>query len=332
MRDGVWSIPLPLPSGSGMRYVNCYVFAGAGSLTLVDPGWAHEEGWDALRCGLESIGLDLVDVAAVLVTHVHPDHYGLAPRIRALTGATVRLHELDAEAARTSEGDDALVRRAESFLRWCGAPEHQVSGVAGELLRRGRVAEADLPDAPLSHSDLVTAGGSTLRAVWTPGHTPGHTCLYDEANRLLLTGDHVLPKVSPHVGVYHGRPASPLHGYLTSLAGLRDLEVEEVLPAHEYRFGDLDGRLDQLLAHHEHRLDEVLEVLAAQESSRTASTTWAVAERLRWSRAWDEMPPITRRSANGETLAHLRELERRGSVRCSEHEVAVWTVVRKSGD
>lgn len=323
VRDGVWSVSVPLPSGAGMPYVNCYVFAGSGPLTLVDPGWADDDGWDALARELSLLGLDLRDVAQVLVTHFHPDHYGLAPRVRACSGAEVRLHPLDADIYRDSARDERdSVSRIADFLRWCGAPQAAVGSLSAERSLIGRLKEAGTPDRDLAPGETIEAGDTALEVIWTPGHTPGHVCLYDRPNRLLLTGDHVLAKISPNVAVYERGAGNPLGDFLTSLVRLDDVVTDEVLPAHEYRFRDLGERLAQLVHHHDARFDEVASIL-----TRSGPTTaWSIAERLTWSRPWADMPPYARRSANGEALAHLRVLEQRGRVRASEGKVQVWTV------
>jgi glyoxylase-like metal-dependent hydrolase (beta-lactamase superfamily II) len=322
VRDGVWSISVPLPASAGMPYVNCYVFAGSGPLTVVDPGWADDATWNALAGEMSSLGLRLRDVEQVLVTHFHPDHYGLAPRVRAHSGAQVRMHALDADIYRRApHRDDDTVIRIADFLRWCGAPEDEVGSLSNERSLIERLREAGNPDEDLVPGETVAAGDTTLEVIWTPGHSPGHVCLFDGPNRLLLTGDHVLAKISPNVAVYDRMAANPLGDFLASLAKLDDIAAEEVLPAHEYRFLDLKARLAQLAGHHDGRFGEVAGIL----HDHGPSTAWSIAELLTWSRPWADMPSYARRSANGEALAHLRELEARGHVQSSDAEIQVWT-------
>ena len=92
------------------------------------------------------------------------------------------------------------------------------------------------PDVLLNDGDDIDLPGRRLRVVWTPGHTPGHICLHDADHDLLLTGDHLLPRITPNIGLAPGGPGSPLHGYLASLRRLRGYDSAEALPAHEYRF------------------------------------------------------------------------------------------------
>jgi glyoxylase-like metal-dependent hydrolase (beta-lactamase superfamily II) len=103
---------------------------------------------------------------------------------------------------------------------------------------------------------------------------------------------------------------NPLGDYLESLAKVRDLGTDEVLPAHEYRFADLDSRIDQISAHHADRLDEIMQVIA----DHPGSTAWEITLRLHWSRPWDDIEPFMQCQANGETLAHCVLLELREQV------------------
>jgi len=146
--------------------------------------------------------------------------------------------------------------------------------------------------------------------MWTPGHSPGHACFYEERMEILLTGDHVLPTISPNVGQFPGSGSDPLGDYLASLRRLRGLSVKRVLPAHEYDFVDLEARLDELEAHHEARLQEVIEAMQAG-----ATTGFEVARGIKWSIGhFDGFDPMTRRAAMTETMAHLEHLMREGRV------------------
>jgi glyoxylase-like metal-dependent hydrolase (beta-lactamase superfamily II) len=150
--------------------------------------------------------------------------------------------------------------------------------------------------------------------MWTPGHSPGHACFYEERRELLLTGDHVLPTISPNVGLFPGSELNPLGDYLASLRRLRGLAVRRVLPAHEYDFEDLEARLDGLEAHHEERLQEVIDAMRDG-----ATTGYAIARAIKWSIGhFDGFDPMTRRAAMTETMAHLEHLMRAGRIEMRE--------------
>jgi glyoxylase-like metal-dependent hydrolase (beta-lactamase superfamily II) len=183
--------------------------------------------------------------------------------------------------------------------------------VGGRFGRWGADAE---PDTLMADGDRLRLGGFELQVMWTPGHSPGHACFYEEQMELLLTGDHVLPTISPNVGQFPGSGSDPLGDYLASLRRLRGLSVKRVLPAHEYDFEDLDARLDELEAHHEARLQEVIDAMKAG-----ATTGFEVARGIKWSIGhFDGFDPMTRRAAMTETMAHMERLMREGRVELRE--------------
>ena len=167
------------------------------------------------------------------------------------------------------------------------------------------------PDRLIEDGDRLDLPGWDLRAIWTPGHSPGHLCFVSPSRKLLFSGDHVLAKITPMVAVHPQSAPNPLADYLDALTAVRELDVEEVLPAHEYRFLELRGRVDYVIAHHGERLGEIEQVVA----EANGVTCWEAATRLTWSRPWETIPPFMRRAANNETLAHLVWLEAQGRVR-----------------
>jgi glyoxylase-like metal-dependent hydrolase (beta-lactamase superfamily II) len=304
VRADLWSVPVPIPD-SPLRYTLTYLIAAEGGLVVVDPGWDTDAGWNALADGLKAAGSSPADVTGIVVTHIHPDHHGLSARLRAASGAWVAMHPAEREslaalrrqASDTADGDLAWLRR-------CGVPDD----VAAELAMRVGSDHpfwgmAD-PDVLLEHGDPVPLAGRQLRAVWTPGHTPGHLCLHEEAENLLLTGDHVLPRISPNIGLQPHTAEPPLAAYLRSLEFVAAYDTAEALPAHEYRFHGLASRVRMLLAHHERRCDEVIEVLGRLGPA----TTWQVTKELSWSRGWAAVTGFMRRAALAEAGAHLQHL------------------------
>jgi glyoxylase-like metal-dependent hydrolase (beta-lactamase superfamily II) len=166
------------------------------------------------------------------------------------------------------------------------------------------------PDRYLADGELVDLPGWQLRAVWTPGHTPGHLCFHEERTGVFLSGDHVLPRISPNVAAHQLAEPDPLRDFLDSLAKVGELAVGEVLPAHEYRFHGLAGRAADLREHHEQRLSELLGLIL----DRPGSSTLELAQRLSWRRPWSDITGFHRRAAIGETLAHLMLLASRHAV------------------
>jgi glyoxylase-like metal-dependent hydrolase (beta-lactamase superfamily II) len=307
VRAGVWSVPVPIPNNP-LRYVLAYVLELRDGIALVDTGWPVPEAWDVLVAGISKTGHEVADVRAVLVTHAHADHFGLAARVRAVSGAWVGLHEADARMLRPTSGEQ-LVARFVSWLTRHGVPAVEAAAITGSAADYEQFIGLGGPDRLIRDGEQPIKELPTLRAVWTPGHTPGHLCFYDAAARTMMTGDHVLPRISPNITVNDG-DADPLGDYLASLRSLTTFDVQEVFPAHEYRFTGLAGRAGDLLAHHRARLDESLALVG----QLPGSSTWELTERMTWSRPWSQTTGSIRRAAVGETLAHLVRLRAEGHV------------------
>lgn len=307
---GLYQLKVPIPNNP-IGYVLPYLFEVPGGCAIIDPGWNADESFEALQSQFVEIGASLSDVKQVIVTHVHPDHYGLAGRVREASGARVLVHEEDREHVRERQG--AAGTNYDAWFKHHGLPP--VDGAFQAQFRPGRQwAEAVEPDDTMVDGQLLKLGRFELRVIWTPGHSPGHACFYMEEQEMLLSGDHILPTISPNVSLWPGADADPLGDYLRSLGRLRGLRTKRVLPAHEYSFNDLDKRLDELEHHHEERLQEMLNALTAG-----ATTAYEVARKVQWTiGSFDSFNPGTQRAALTETVAHLHYLQGVGRVSLSE--------------
>lgn len=306
------ALPLPIPA---LKVVNVYLVDGE-DRSLVDTGIHTPEAEAALRSGLAAAGTGLDGIARTFVTHLHPDHFGLAGTLER-SGSSVVMHRPEAERAREVWAKDhPLITATHAWFDLHGmAPEVNAGMRDAWIAMAGRVDDVERI-AVVDDGGTFDLGGRTARVVWTPGHTDHHAVLFDEDTGTLFAGDHVLPRISSNVGLYSFSRDDPLGDFLASLRRVRVLPVRRVLPAHGEPFDDLGGRVDELLEHHALRLDAVAELA-------TGTHAYAIALRL--------FPKLRSaheaRFALAETLAHLRHLERTDRVVPSEERPVRWRAV-----
>ncbi len=317
---GVYRIPLPLPQ-DGLRAVNVYAMRHGADLTVIDAGWSIPESRKLLAAGLAELDAGFADVRRFLVTHIHRDHYTQAVALRSEFGMRVALgrgeqHGLEAiNDPNRPEGPRQMVR-----LRRAGADAllHRLEGMESPHTDR---TEWAAPDDWIEDGEHLTVGDRTLVAIETPGHTRGHVVFAEEAADIMFSGDHVLPRITPSIGLEPDPAVSPLTDFLTSLELIRTKPDAAMLAAHGPVGMRVHERVDELLAHHVKRLDATL---AALDEGR--STAHAVAGALFWTRrerTLAELDPFNEMLATLETMAHLEVLVERGlATRTDEDGVA----------
>ncbi len=309
---GVHRLQLPL-KGNPLGHVNSYLLRSNGGYILVDCGWDTTDSMEALRLQVEALDIRLEQVHTIVVTHIHPDHYGMAGRIREITGARLFLHRLEKVFLESRYANpEKLAAQMGDWLRTNGAPEEELGDLQSgsmRILNRVRLA---WPDQMLDGGERIPADDHEFEVVWTPGHSAGHICLYDRERRLLVSGDHVLPRISPNISLHVQTQGNPLADYLDSLQLVSGLDVGLVLPGHGEPFQGLAERVQELASHHQARLAHLYDLLADGPQ-----TGYQLALRARWSggRGWDSFSPFQRRMAVTETLAHLELLRSSGRVR-----------------
>ena len=308
----LYRFTVPFPNDP-KRNVNSFLFVANQEALLLDASWDTPAAWEALQATLARAGLEPKQVRTVLITHMHPDHTGLAGKLHTL-GAQVGYHPAEEMSLLSRFRQLAEFRRHSLYWeRLNGSPIDTWPTTAHDDRDPRAVDDVPDPDLRLEGGETIKIGEFRIRPVWTPGHTLGHLCYYEETRELLFTGDHVLPTISPHVGLYMHAIGNPLANYLESLSLLKGYRPDLVLPAHGEAFSDLHGRLDELLAHHHQRTEELLAIVGDEPL-----TAWEVASRARWTRrrvTLEEISPWHRRLALAETLAHLDLLHAEGRLR-----------------
>lgn len=314
---GVNRIPLPMPS-DGLRAVNVYAIddGDGDGITMIDGGWAVPEARAALAKALDELGHGLGDIRAILVTHAHRDHYTLAAELRRELGVRVAIGEGERVTIRALGGSEPPPVTLADLIRDAGAAamadEMWRPGHAGDDAQGGPPLGGDEPDEWLA-AGTVRAADRTLRVVPTPGHTRGHIVFADEASGLLFAGDHVLPRITPSIGMEPVPADNPLSDFLDSLALIRALPDLTLLPAHGQVAPSTHARVDELVAHHDDRLAQTAAAVAALGSA----TALQVAEAIPWTRRRRPLRSLdfgNQLLAIAETVAHLRLLVHTGKL------------------
>ena len=297
--QGIRSLQVAMPGGH-IPYSLCYLIEDArGGVHVVDPGWSSDANWASLSGALAASGHTLADVASVVVTHLHPDHLGMADRVRAASGASLVMHEREQAALEAMAGRAPAESAEHRFDAW---------GVPADRLPELDVTAGRPPMDPQRAADLLVADGElldipgrTIQVVLTPGHTPGHICLVDAEDGLVFTGDHVLPTIHPGVGLGGETATNPIGDYLASLDRIAVFDDLEVCPGHEYVFRGLAARCATTAEHHLRRSREVAERLRIDGDP----TVWQVASELTWTAGWENLNGFYLLSALAQTAMHL---------------------------
>ena len=279
----------------------CYVLAGEnGAAHLIDPGMNSDRGWQRLRDALELWGF--TSVASVVVTHMHLDHVGMAERVRQEWGAPLIAGSTEWQ---TYLDTPTQAERNDRYDQW-GVPAHR-RPVMPPALAAGYTAD----NMPLQHPEnppdcLVDDGavldlGRPVTVMLTPGHTDGGLTLRDDAHRLIIVGDEVLPNMHTGLGLDYDPLGDPVGDYLDGAQRLADYDGYEVGPGHGFRFTQLGLRLRQTSTRHLHRSRELADALAKHPDD----SVWQLAQRLSWGHGFDNLEGYFLNSALQQTAMHL---------------------------
>lgn len=295
---GIHTIAAPLPYRRPPR-VNCYVIETADGLILIDCGADWEKGWGALLDGLDQLGLGDRPVTDLIVSHLHPDHVGMAPRVVAHWECRFVMHHIALKTIPRYNDTAATEAWMTDFSRRNGVPPGLLATVATMGPRPDFMPLLSDPDVVLGEGDTIDIGADRhLLVLHTPGHDPTHICLRDSQTGILFSGDHVLPRISPVV-MYSDEFPDVLGDYLRSLDRVTELGVELTYPAHGEIIARGDLRAHQIFLHHRRRLREMTERIAPAEA-----TAW----RLVGDIFRPNLRPLDQRLALLETVAHLDHL------------------------
>jgi glyoxylase-like metal-dependent hydrolase (beta-lactamase superfamily II) len=301
--EDIYRVELPLPFA--LRSVNCYLLRDGDGWAVVDTGLhlpAGEAGWEA---ALAEVGARQEDISRLVLTHAHPDHYGMAGWLQERCRAPVLLSAAEHAFAQAQwhHGEAALLALGALFTRH-GVPPDLRAAIAEDVAALRLLTHPTPVDARLlAAGETLTIGHRRWEAIATPGHSDGHLAFYCASERLLLCGDAVLTRISPNVGLWpHSRP-DPLGAFLDTLGRLGALDVALALPGHGPQITEFHTRLAELAAHHEARLHTMETAVSGRSSAFDVCCAVFPVRDLSTHQV---------RFAMAETLAHLDHLVRRG--------------------
>ncbi|MFM1791390.1 MAG: hypothetical protein RLZZ526_1717 [Actinomycetota bacterium] len=325
---GIFRTQLPA-NITGLGHVNMYVMEDERGVAVVDPGMPTKESWTAVNERLRQMGIPIRRVHSVIVTHSHPDHYGGAERIRNESGADIITHRLFRTFYDPTEPPDLSVEEAATFMRspfypppWGGEPMKMEFSrrLKFTVARRfPRLLRAPTPTVRVSEADRVSFARREWIPVHTPGHTADHLCLFDPETGTLLSGDHVLPTITPHISglTAHGDPLTLFFESLDKIGAFAS-DVKVSLPAHGTPFTNTGERVQQIKDHHHERLQKIRDISINYD--RPASVN-EFARHLFSPRAQGSM-------ADSEAYAHLEHLRILGDFEQRDNDGVFEYVIR----
>ncbi len=302
--DDIVQVQIPLPYA--LNIVNCYLLRGSAGWTLIDTGLNTTAARAQWTTALNSLNIAPDEIEKIVLTHMHPDHFGMAGWWQRQATAPMPLFLPERE-----QGQMRVFYRRQNtplYHQWmldCGMDEESVDNIENAL----RSTRDSTQPHPLEQSfrradTTVRLGAREFQTIHAPGHSDGQMIFYDAADRLMLCGDHVLMRITPNIGSWPHTEPDPLGRFLSSLNELAALDVRLALPGHKWLITDWRGRIEELIAHHEQRLEHTQ--AAIELGARTVLEVAAQLFDL------ERLTPHEWRFALAETLAHLNYLLERG--------------------
>lgn len=296
----VYRVRIPLPD-SPLLYVNSYIIKASPRSLIIDTGMNRDECYEEMNKALKELNINL-EQTDFFITHTHADHIGLVGRL-ATEKSKVYFNYIEAQDLKIP---DLWWQRLSQFAVNYGFPQAELDN----LFHYHPASRYHLKHIPniteVREGDIVEVGDFSFRCIETPGHSSGHTCLYDAKKKLLFSGDHILGDITSNVTTRYADSNNALGDYLNSLDKIYPLDIELTLPGHRNVLPDVRKRIDELKQHHGERTAEQLEIL--KKGERDAYT---VATQMTWDMRydkWDDIQSTQKYFAFAEGLAHLQYL------------------------
>ncbi|WMI81544.1 MBL fold metallo-hydrolase [Anaerotignum sp. MB30-C6] len=302
--ENIYKKAVPLPNNP-LREINAYIITGEKNL-LIDTGFNRPECEEALKSAFTELGIESTDL---FITHLHSDHCGLVTKF-ATEKSTIFAGETDGELINFEAGNLYWRMLDDLFIKY-GFPKAAFGRNTDIHPGRKYCHEGRVDFTYVEEGQVLYYGGYELEVVATPGHTPGHMCLYDRKKKIMFGGDHILGTITPNICIELSCE-NPLQDYLNSLKKVEKLDVKLLLTSHGTPIEDMYGRIKELIGHHEERLAEVVQILGDEWK-----TAYMVARDMTWEidcKDWDDFPAPQKWFATGEAISHLQYLYFSGSI------------------
>lgn len=311
--ENIYEFQVPLPFK--LKEINLFLVKSDDGCLLIDTGTNTPATAEALKANLDYLGVAFGDIRYVAITHFHSDHAGQAGLIQQRSDAAVMMHA-DSKHFLGSWSDEVgqgpVYMAPDAFFRQHGLPQASIEQFQQ---MRQRYLSLTLPfevTQTVDDTDAIGIGDCDFQFVFTPGHAIGHICIYCPQLSLAFTGDHILQRITPNISIHSDKHPlhrneryNPLGDFFLSLEKTRQLGFSLGLPSHGALITDPEGRIDELLAHHDERLQVMLEAIDQGHQTAYAISRYAFPK---YTEAFDHWLML------GETLAHLELLEIRGQI------------------
>jgi glyoxylase-like metal-dependent hydrolase (beta-lactamase superfamily II) len=296
---GVFRLRLPLP-WPGVPHCNAWAVAAADGVVLFDSGMHQPGSLAHLERALAMCSLSLEDVRLLVCTHAHSDHYGQAAAIVERAGCELWMHPNHEHMLRWAQGHDGAIARRLEVARQSGVPEEPLRRYAAEQdSRESGIAGILEPDRALLGGVVVETDLGPWTVYETPGHAPSHVCLFQPERRLLISGDHLLGRISLHFD--YGHSPDPVGEFVRSLDVVQGLHARLCLPGHGRTFADVHAHIEGNRELVRDRLEKTLAAIAGGDQP----TAFEVVSRLYEGESFSTFAPLLLT----QTLAMLRHLE-----------------------
>jgi glyoxylase-like metal-dependent hydrolase (beta-lactamase superfamily II) len=306
----IFRIQIPMPN-EALKSINSYIVRGRERSLIIDTGLNRNQSYQVIQEGLSALGIT-PEKTDIFLTHMHGDHIGLVQRMWT-PRCKVYLNRLEIQSVQEFFNFDSVITNMTQYYIKHGFPAENVNLMIERfhIEKDSIIRRSKLNYHPVDDEDQIEVGDRSFVCIHTPGHSDGHTCLYESKEKLLISGDHILGDITPGVMCVSDE-TNPLLAFLESMAKVEKLDVSLILPGHRRLVTNPQKRINEIALHHKGRIEEIIHHLQGR-----TMTAYEVASKIKWNlpyKIWEDIPNDQKWLATGEALAHLRYLEDLGKI------------------